>query len=97
MPIRQPKVYTIKARIWARRNKWLLVMDKESDLLSHIGQRVVVEVLPLVFIEGKLRVEYGHPSIILPACLRRTWRYLWQEAPRQLVVRVIVDSAEGGI
>jgi len=106
----QAQVYSARARIWVRRNKWFLIMsDREAapHLLPYVGRRVVVEVLPLVFVEAKLRQEYGYPSIILPSCLYRTWQYLWLERPRRpdLVVRVYllpVESsqekpAEGGV
>jgi len=78
----------------------------KTQLLQYVGHRVTVEVLPMVYIEAKLRRDMGYPAVILPACLKRTWQALWgnKHARRpDLVVKVYIESnqvekpAKGGL
>jgi len=104
------QIYTARARIWLRGREWILgIVDKEVKQLlkQHVGQRVVIEVLPMVFIEVRLRNDMGYPAAILPAKLRQTWQTLWasKHARRpDLVVRIYIPTtnqnekpAEGGL
>jgi len=95
-----PRVINARARVWARGRQWVLGITDENakaQLAQYIGRNVVVEVLPMVFVEARLRVDVGYPAIYLPSCLRRTWRALWggKYARRMdLLVRIIIDSQE---
>jgi len=92
------QIYTARARIWLRGREWILgIVDKEVKQLlkQYIGQRVVIEVLPMVFVEARLRNDMGYPAAILPARLKQTWQTLWasKHARRpDLVVRVYIPA-----
>jgi len=96
--LQTPRVYTARARIWLRGRQWVLgIIDDGAKLhlLQYIGHRVVVEVLPMVYIEAKLRRDMGYPAVILPACLKKTWQMLWgnKHARRpDLVVKIYIES-----
>jgi len=94
--VQTPQIITARARIWARGPKWILgIIDTEvrDILLRLVGRRVVVEVLPAIYVEGLLRRDMGYPAIILPARLRQTWQALWvgkRMAKPELVVRIYI-------
>jgi len=104
--VQNPQITTARARIWRRGPKWILgIVDAEARnaLQQYIGSRVVVEVLPAVYVEGLLRLDMGYPAIILPARLKQTWQSLWvgkRTAKPELIVRIIVypekTVVEGG-
>jgi len=95
-----PRVINARARIWNRGRQWVLGITDESakqQLAPYIGRHVVVEVLPMVYVEARLRNDMGYPAIYLPSCLKRTWQALWggKYARRMdLLVRIIIDNQE---
>jgi len=106
IPVQTPQIITARARIWRRGSKWLLgIVDTEARnvLQPYINRRVVVEVLPAVYVEGLLRLDMGYPTLTLPARLRQTWQLLWvgkRTSKPELVERIYIPQvekpAEGG-
>jgi len=93
-----PRVIHARARVWSRGRQWVLSIADESvrqQLAPYVGRRIVVEVLPLVYIEATLRNDMGYPAVYLPSCLRRTWQALWgtRYARRMdLLVRIVIED-----
>jgi len=93
-----PQIIIARARIWARGPKWILgIIDTtvRDILLQFAGRRVVVEVLPALYVEGLLRRDMGYPAMILPARLKQTWQSLWvgrRQTKPELIVRIYVDQ-----